>query len=302
MSLLGKRKRSPGPSPRRLPSLLGKRKRSPGDPGPSPKRLNQKKVLSPVKRSAGPSPKRLPSVLGKRKRMSVSIRKSTLPSAKRIDVGDTGDITTITDRYAKFTMSKQLVTAFKELSYESSRKMIEYAGKVDILNKSDSKVKIMTPTKYTSYLRGAVNPSPSLLSTLVTYHSHPSPRPLRNNVNEFRNYHSLPSNQDLLTYHNNYPRMQANIILDTNGYYVVDLVEGENHNIDTIIRAFNLYQQKDLSAYSRDIGGYQYFEVNPSTWKEIVNNSLNRVMRRHGVSMQYYTWNERGIITLTISR
>ena len=282
---------------------LGKRKRSAAvklsksKTPPPPKRLNQTIRLSPTRTVKKITPV---GTLGKRKRLAVKLRKSKTPTPKRLDVGNTGDITVVTDKYAKFVMSKQLVTAFRDVSYESSRKMIEYAGKIDILKKSNSKVKIMTPTKMTSYLRGAVQPSPSLLSTLITYHSHPSPRKLTNNVNEFKNYHSLPSNSDIIAYYANYPQMQANIILDTNGYYVIDLVEGENHNLERIIKVLGLYVEKRLAPYYREIDGYQYFEASNATWKNIVNNSLNKILRRNGVSIKYYNWNERGIITLTI--
>tara|TARA_R110002153_G_scaffold193634_4_gene347028 strand:- start:1704 stop:2738 length:1035 start_codon:yes stop_codon:yes gene_type:complete len=318
---LGKRKRSAiairkskSPTPKRLSptrtvkkpppvGTLGKRKRSTitirKSQSPVPKRLNQTIRLSPTRTVKKPTPV---GTLGKRKRSAITIRKSQSPVPKRLDVGDTGDIVAVADKYAKFVMSKQLVAAFRDLSYESSRKMIEYAGKIDILQKPNLKVKMMTPTKMTSYLRGAVQPSPSLLSTRVTYHSHPSPRQLKNNVNEFKNYHSLPSNADIIAYYANYPQMQANIILDTNGYYVIDLVEGENHDIEKIIKVLRLYIEKRLAPYYREIDGYQYFEASNAKWKDIVNNSMNKVMRRNGVSIKYYNWNERGIITLTISR
>ena len=327
-TILGKRKRSPfqsildnlgsatiiGRRPNRtirfspLKSIstitLGKRKRSADKLGtsktpPPPKRLNQTIRLSPTKTVKKITPV---GTLGKRKRSAVKLRKSKTPTPKRLDVGNTGDITVVTDKYAKFVMSKQLVTAFRDVSYESSRKMIEYAGKIDILKKSNSKVKIMTPTKMTSYLRGAVQPSPSLLSTLITYHSHPSPRQLKNNVNEFKNYHSLPSNSDIIAYYANYPQMQANIILDTNGYYVIDLVEGENHNLERIIKVLGLYVEKRLARYYKEIDGYQYFEASNAKWKDIVNNRLNKILRRNGVSITYYNWTERGIITLTITK
>ena len=327
-TILGKRKRSPfqsildnlgsatiiGRRPNRtirfspLKSIstitLGKRKRSADKLGtsktpPPPKRLNQTIRLSPTKTVKKITPV---GTLGKRKRSAVKLRKSKTPTPKRLDVGNTGDITVVTDKYAKFVMSKQLVTAFRDVSYESSRKMIEYAGKIDILKKSNSKVKIMTPTKMTSYLRGAVQPSPGLLSTLITYHSHPSPRQLKNNVNEFKNYHSLPSNSDIIAYYANYPQMQANIILDTNGYYVIDLVEGENHNLERIIKVLGLYVEKRLARYYKEIDGYQYFEASNAKWKDIVNNRLNKILRRNGVSITYYNWTERGIITLTITK
>ena len=240
------------------------------------------------------------STLGKRKRSPISLRKRTSPTPKRIDVGNTGDITSVTKKYARFTMSKQLVSALRDVSYESSRNMIEYAGKIDISKLSNKSVKIMTPTKMTSMLRGQVVPSPGLLSTLVTYHSHPSPEPLGSNLTRFRNYHTLPSREDLTLYIKSYPRMQANIILDTNGYYIVDLVEGENHNLYDILKNFAYYDTWELGRYKKIIGGYYYYEVVPSDWKNTFVKNLDIVMRRVGVSIKYYTWSERGTITLTI--
>jgi len=242
------------------------------------------------------------SVLGKRKRTPITLKKRTSPYPKKIDVGNTGDITLVTNKYARFSMSKQLVASLRDVSLESSRKMIEYAGKVDISNTTNKIVKLLSPTKMTSYMRGTVNPSPSILSTLITYHSHPSPESLGSNLNEFKNYHTLPSNTDLITYVAQYPRMQANIILDTNGYYVIDLVEGENHNIEIIKKQFNMYISKTLKGHELAVDGYLYYVINPTNWKWLINGDLNNFMKNYGVSIKYYTWSERGIITLTIQR
>jgi hypothetical protein len=55
------------------------------------------------------------------------------------------------------------------------------------------------------------------------YHTHPVPK-------DGGIYVTLPSDKDLTAYIEFYPYVQANIILEKFGYYVIDLLESDQFN------------------------------------------------------------------------
>jgi hypothetical protein len=115
---------------------------------------------------------------------------------------------------------------------------------------------------------------------------------------------TLPSGADMEAYIGTYPNMQANMISDENGYYVIDLIETtgrEKPNAVEVNRTMEwLRTQPFFQTRYRTLGGYEYFETTLTDWKKSINQELNPFLQRlFGISIKYYGYNdEPAIITL----
>jgi len=76
-----------------------------------------------------------------------------------------------------------------------------------------------------------VVPNEEIVNSRITFHTHPTPRQ-REGQTEYNKDTQIftmpPSVGDLEFYLNNWPKTQANIIVDEFGFYVVDVIEAEN--------------------------------------------------------------------------
>jgi hypothetical protein len=103
-----------------------------------------------------------------------------------------------------------------------------------------------------------------------------------------------------------YPGMQANIIADAHGYYVIDIIEAAasqaRPNPRMINRAMEWIKSLNfLKTRYRVVDGYEYFESTLTEWKSAINTELNPYMLKHfGVSIKYHGYNdkERALVTL----
>jgi hypothetical protein len=127
------------------------------------------------------------------------------------------------------------------------------------------------------------------------YHTHPVPE------NETPLF-TYPSEPDFRAYIANYPAVQANLILENQGYYVVDLLETnmDKPNPNDVVRVFNeLMGGREFQRVRVDWSSLAYFATTPERWKRAINKYVDPIMRRQfGISVRYYTWNELGTITL----
>jgi hypothetical protein len=133
---------------------------------------------------------------------------------------------------------------------------------------------------------------------------------------------TLPSGLDFEAYVNNYPSMQANIIADAYGYYVIDIIEASERN-GFNPSVFNIYLYRKTTANpnlarkinetmegirnlkfmrlrSRSIEGMEYFESTITEWKYTISTELNKYMKdKYGVSIKYYCYgDDPAVITL----
>lgn len=148
-----------------------------------------------------------------------------------------------------------------------------------------------TPTIRTNYQMASVRFPERTRMTKMTYHTHPSPPAPPGST-----YTSIPSGSDFNAYIRTHRNgvIEANIILEQQGMYVIDVLRPINRDIGEDI--FNAIIEKIQSA-----GGINYtvedsilvFNLNIGRWKRFMNNTLDPfLVRQYGVSIKFYKWNE----------
>ena len=255
-----------------------------------------------------------PGMLGKRKRMNN--RNASNRPPKRTDLSMIAEVGKVTSDKINIRLPRRIVTELRDLNKKSSRNRWEYAGKIEFRpNPNKSMVKFNNPQRFTSQLRNAITAETYqlLYNSYIAYHTHPTaytPNNLKNNntMNVNNNTRkilvTLPSGADMEAYIGTYPNMQANIISDENGYYVIDLIETsgrEKPNAVEVNRTMEwLRTQPFFQTRIKNLGGYEYFETTLTDWKKSINQEINPFLQRlFGVSIKYYGYNdEPAIITL----
>ncbi len=256
-----------------------------------------------------------PSMLGKRKRMNN--RNASNRPPKRADLSMIAEIGKVTPDKINIKLPRRIVSELRDLNKKSSRNRWEYGGKIEFRpNTNGSMVKFNNPQRFTSQLRNAISAETFQLmqNTYISYHTHPTaytPNNLKNNTamnlnnNTRKILVTLPSGADMEAYIGTYPTMQANMISDENGYYVIDLIETadrERPNAVEVNRTMEwLRTQPFFQNRYRSLGGYEYFETTLTDWKRSINQEINPFLQRlFGISIKYYGYNdEPAIITLT---
>ena len=103
----------------------------------------------------------------------------------------------------------------------------EISGKIDV-NGTNHGARFSAPTRVIGISRVETGPIPqSVLNSYISYHTHPA------GTKEPKTF-SLPTMNDINTYVGRYPHMQANIIADQNGYYVIDIMESVSLPMKTL--------------------------------------------------------------------
>ena len=255
-----------------------------------------------------------PSMLGKRKRMNN--RNASNRPPKRADLSMIAEIGKVTPDKFNIKLPRRIVSELRDLNKKSSRNRWEYGGKIEFRpNTNGSMVKFNNPQRFTSQLRNAISTETFQLmqNTYISYHTHPTaytPNNLKNNTamnlnnNTRKILVTLPSGADMETYIGTYPTMQANMISDENGYYVIDLIEttgrGKPNAVEVNRTMEWLRTQPFFQSRYRTLGGYEYFETTLTDWKRSINQEINPFLQRlFGISIKYYGYNdEPAIITL----
>jgi hypothetical protein len=130
-----------------------------------------------------------------------------------------GTITKANNRYMSVRLSRKLIDNLKDVYTRTWTRQVEYAGTIPFtINNTRNYVKFNTPTAHTNNRIANVTPTQEELTQYIVYHTHPVPE------NELPLF-TYPSEPDLRTYINAYPQMQANLILENQGYYIIDLIE-----------------------------------------------------------------------------
>src|SRR5210317_811189 len=250
------------------------------------------------------------SMLGKRKADKTIYERAK----KRKDLTMIAEVGRITNDRVNIRLPKRIVDELKRINILSSVQRYEYAGKIsfETSRTGSNEVKFNTPGRFTSHERGMI--SAAIVGLIkdyyITYHTHPSPTSKINNNGNNNNgrtrYFTLPSGADFEAYVKGYPGMQANIIADAHGYYVIDIIEAANRrarpNPKMINRAMEWIKSLNfLKTRYRVVDGYEYFESTLTEWKSAINTELNPYMLKHfGVSIKYHGYNdkERALVTL----
>jgi hypothetical protein len=267
------------------------------------------------------------AVTGKRKRNN-----SNNKPIKRRDMSMVADVSRISTDKVNITLPRRIVNDLKMINAKSSQERVEYAGKIDFKTSINNypQVRFNLPNQLTSHQRGLISNELASLITgyYVTYHTHPAAKSRVNNHNcnnkTRKKLFTLPSGLDFETYVKMYPSMQANIIADAYGYYVIDIIEASERN-GFNPNVFNIYLRTDTNPRSKthlartineamegirnlefmrirhkSIDGMEYFESTITEWKYTINTELNTYMKdKFGVSVKYYCYgDDPAVITL----
>ena len=255
------------------------------------------------------------AILKKRKR---NTRNNTGRTPKRIDMSMIAEIGKVSNDKLNIRLPRRIVKELKVLNDKSSRDRWEYGGKIEFRpNSNRTMVKFNNPNRLTSQLRAEISTDTfqMMQNSYISYHTHPTaytPNNLKNNNRMNLNNSNgirkllvtLPSGADMSAYIGTYPSMQANIISDEHGYYVIDLIETANRerpSADAVNRTMSWFRDQEyLRSRFKSIGGYEYFETTLTEWKNMIVREMNPFMIRvYGISIKYYGYNdEPAVITL----
>ena len=214
----------------------------------------------------------------------------------RRDRYNLGTITNANNRYMTVRLSRLLIDRLKEIYTRTWNQRVEYVGSIPFtVSNTRNYVRFNQPTARTNQQLASVAPTQEELTQYIVYHTHPVPEhqtPL----------FTYPSEPDLRAYIANYPAVQANLILENQGYYVIDLIETnmDKPNPNDVVRVFSeLMGSREFQRVRVNWGSLVYFTTTPDRWKRAVNNYIDPILRRQfGISIRYYTWGELGKITL----
>ena len=222
---------------------------------------------------------------------------------RKINLGENsynlGTITDMNQISMSVRLSRKLVNDLKSIYKKSYEKSVEYVGSTQFsVNNVRGAVKFNTPTQRTNNNFAKVMPSLKDLGAYIVYHTHPVP------ISFMRTYVTLPSIDDFTAYIGFYPYVQANIILEKHGYYVIDLIESDQFKKPEPKEVFKffieeVYKKTKFGNMSTAYKGIEFFEASPESLQKVINDYADPIMRRkYGMSIRYYRYNELANITL----
>ena len=209
-----------------------------------------------------------------------------------------GTITNLNNSTMGVRLSRKFVNELKQIYNLSYQKQIEYVGSTAFtVQNTRGVVKFATPTASTNGSFTKVRPRNVDLQSYVVYHTHPVPKG-RSDL------FTLPSFTDFTAYIEFYPYIQANIILEKNGYYVIDLIESDRFKKPKMTDLINFYKTEiiqrgkfgNVLEVHRNV---EYWKSDVKAWSRAINKYVNdRMVARFGISVRYYTYDQLAPITL----
>lgn len=194
-------------------------------------------------------------------------------------------------------LSRRVVQDLKEVSKLSSVKQWEYAGNVKYMgNNVFSKPSIVTSKKRNCV---DIDDITKVWYSEISYHTHPGIGYSEDvTCQSTPIFATLPSNADFEAYIKGFPEMQVNIICDSHGYYVIDILQSAYDFALPLPASIKLYMRNlrstpfmRICVFSDD--GLEYFQTTMKNWKRQINENVNKdLMNLYGVSIMYYTYEE----------
>ena len=202
----------------------------------------------------------------------------------------------MTLRRQRMKLSREVVHKLKDVSRVSAINGLEYAGGIEYRN-----FEFSTPTRITSKKRNRVDSDDieQVWYTEISYHTHPAV-----GYNEWTIcentpiFTTLPSNADFEAYIKGFPRMQVNIICDSHGYYIVDVLKSVYNRVTPLPEAVYEYMRKlrsrpfmRICAFSEN--GAEYFHTTLQNWRRYMNEEVNpEMIDLFGISIKYYGYDD----------
>ncbi len=202
----------------------------------------------------------------------------------------------IYNRSLTVRLSRKVINQLQEIYKKTWTEKVEYVGSVPFtIFNTRNYVKFNQPTARTNGKLASVTPSEEDLTQYIVYHTHPVPE---SNAPLF----TIPSSDDFKAYIQYYPSIQANLILENQGYYIIDLIDTnmQKPNTNSVIELFQkLTSGERFRNVQRAWSNLGYSRTTREQWVKFVNGYIDPIMRKQsGISVRYYLWTELGTITL----
>ena len=195
---------------------------------------------------------------------------------------------------------RPIIRDLKKIHELSSKKSWEYAGVVKC-KIGPTSVKFEKPSFVTSRDRRRVNIEEinTVWPSLIAYHTHPHMLavPLKNSVNKDI-FATLPSNADFEVCILGFPQMQNNIICDSYGYYIIDMIDAAERNKSPLPAGakrtmVDFRQRPEIQKCVFSEGGLEYYKTTLKEWKRFINKELNAYFRKvMGITIRYYSYDD----------
>ena len=222
---------------------------------------------------------------------------SSKSTTKRTNLTRMGNVTSVSKDRINIRLPKSTIASLKSIYTDSFNLKKEISGKIDV-NGTNHGARFSAPTRVIGISRVETGPIPqSVLNSYISYHTHPA------GTKEPKTF-SLPTMNDINTYVGRYPHMQANIIADQNGYYVIDIMESVSlpmktlPNLDKVAQVFkNTMNNRKLTNKILNSGGTRRYVSTIEQWKKIIK-PMRKSLRKLGISLTFYSYSEQAIVTL----
>lgn len=190
----------------------------------------------------------------------------------------------------RIQFTPKLMTELKDIYAMTVRDQWEYAGVIKCTVRPTDKdyVSFSTPTRRTDRHRMSVAFTASMMQFKMSYHTHPSPRDVRSLV-------TFPSLGDFKLYVENYPSIQANLILDNEGLYVFDLIESAAGLPDPALAYAHFTRLLELAKAPQFqiVDEIIIYRVDKIRWRSFINNHVDPIMRaKFRISIKFYLYGE----------
>lgn len=198
-------------------------------------------------------------------------------------------------------LPKNINKCLKDMNTLSTNTQCEYAGTIDIHNLSMNQ--FQTNTFVTSDLRNKILPKDikKVWPETVCYHTHPLPR--RDEVFCATKLFpdsvvtTLPSKADVDIFIKYFPYMQSNIICDSSGFYVIDILDAAENDCIPLPSAINqTFDQFRKDRFINDstvvCNNSVYHVCALEDWKYYINCKLSIQLLDDGIHIKYYSYDD----------
>ena len=191
----------------------------------------------------------------------------------------------------KIKLSRKAVQRLKRVSRLSYIKQWEYAGKIE----ADTIFCVTSKKRNTVEFKEIGE----VWYSKIGFHTHPGLGIDEGGTkDDTLIFTTLPSSPDFEAFIKGFPEMQANIVCDAHGYYVIDIMKSVEYNALPLPEAVNRYMRKmrhrpfmRKHRFSED--GFEYYQTTLKTWKRYIKAEVHRdLMYQFGISMLYYGYND----------
>jgi hypothetical protein len=199
-------------------------------------------------------------------------------------------------RRKRIKLSRRVVHDLKEVSKLSSVKQWEYAGNIKYKNFKFSKPSVVTSKKRNCVEGPEIE---RVWYSELSFHTHPGIGHHDGTVCENTPiFATLPSNADFEAFIKGFPEMQVNIICDSHGYYVINILKSVYMRTTPLPMAVHSTPFMRICVFSDD--GVEYFQTTVKNWKREINEKVDpEMMKLFGISIHYYGYeDEPPIVTV----